>query len=99
MATMNDYTEIWQLQDVITTAVNACGYDIWDLHANDSGFLLELAEYLDDDAINLLCCQLPLVADYEGQGAHGSVFLPIQIVLFILKLIPPLLPNMQCYDK
>lgn len=28
---MNDYTEIWQLQDVITTAVNACGYDIWDL--------------------------------------------------------------------
>lgn len=35
---MNDYTEIWQLQDVITTAVNACGYDIWDLHANDSGF-------------------------------------------------------------
>ena len=48
---MNDYTEIWQLQDVITTAVNACGYDIWDLHANDSGFLLELAEYLDDDAI------------------------------------------------
>lgn len=49
---MNDYTEIWQLQDVITTAVNACGYDIWDLHANDSGFLLELAEYLDDDAIN-----------------------------------------------
>ena len=65
---------IWQLQDVITTAVNACGYDIWDLHANDSGFLLELAEYLDDDAINLLCCQLPLVADYEGQGAHGSMF-------------------------
>ena len=51
MATMNDYTEIWQLQDVITTAVNACGYDIWDLRANDSGFLLELAEYLDDDAI------------------------------------------------
>ncbi|MED9898471.1 MAG: hypothetical protein UE783_09925 [Prevotella sp.] len=74
MATMNDYTEIWQLQDVITTAVNACGYDIWDLRANDSGFLLELAEYLDDDAINLLCCQLPLVADYEGQGAHGSMF-------------------------
>ena len=74
MATMNDYTEIWQLQDAITTSVNACGYGIWDLHANDSGFLLELAEYLDDDAINLLCCQLSLVADYEGKGDHGSMF-------------------------
>ena len=47
MATMNDYTEIWQLQDAITTSVNACGYDIWDLHVNASGFLLELVEYLD----------------------------------------------------
>ena len=71
---MNDYTEIWQLQDVITTAVNACGYDIWDLHANDSGFLLELAEYLDDDAINLLCCQLPLVADYEDKELMAPCF-------------------------
>ncbi len=28
---MKDYTELWQLQDSITTAVNACGYGIWDL--------------------------------------------------------------------
>lgn len=74
MATMNDYTEIWQLQDAITTSVNACGYGIWDLHATDSGFHLELAEYMDDDNINFLCHQLPLVADYDGQGAHGSIF-------------------------
>jgi len=28
---MKDYTELWQLQDSIATAVNACGYGIWDL--------------------------------------------------------------------
>ena len=28
---MKDYTELWQLQDSITTAVNACGYGILDL--------------------------------------------------------------------
>ena len=73
MATMNDYTEIWQLQDAITTSVNACGYGIWDLHPTDYGFHLELSERLDDESVAALCCQLPLSSDYEGNGSHGSV--------------------------
>lgn len=35
---MRDFTEIWQLQDTIITAVNACGYGVWDLHATSWGF-------------------------------------------------------------
>ena len=35
---MRDFTEIWQLQDSIITAVNACGYGVWDLHATSWGF-------------------------------------------------------------
>lgn len=45
---MRDFTEIWQLQDTIITAVNACGYGVWDLHATSWGFHLELTEHLDD---------------------------------------------------
>ena len=41
---MRDFTEIWQLQDTIITAVNACGYGVWDLHATSWGFHLELTE-------------------------------------------------------
>lgn len=73
MAMMNDYTEIWQWQDSITTAVNACGHGIWDLHPTDYGFHLELSEHLDDESANALCCQLPLNSDYEGNGSHGAV--------------------------
>ena len=36
---MRDFTEIWQLQDTIITAVNACGYGVWDLHATSWGFI------------------------------------------------------------
>lgn len=42
---MRDFTEIWQLQDTIITAVNACGYGVWDLHATSWGFHLELTEH------------------------------------------------------
>lgn len=48
---MRDFTEIWQLQDTIITAVNACGYGVWDLHATSWGFHLELTEHLDDAEI------------------------------------------------
>ena len=48
---MRDFTEIWQLQDTIITAVNACGYGVWDLHATNWGFHLELTEHLDDAEI------------------------------------------------
>ena len=70
---MRDFTEIWQLQDTIITAVNACCYGVWDLHETSDGFHLELREHLDEDEISNLCCQLPLSADYDGEGKNGSV--------------------------
>ena len=70
---MRDFTEIWQLQDTIMTVVNACGHGVWDLHATSWGFHLELTEHLDDTEISNICSQLPLSADYEGEGINGSV--------------------------
>ena len=32
---------------------------------------LELTVALDDDAISDLCCQFPIIADYDGVGAKG----------------------------
>lgn len=70
---MRDFTEIWQLQDTIITAVNACGYGVWDLHATSWGFHLELTEHLDDAEICNICSQLPLSGDCEGEGINGSI--------------------------
>ena len=70
---MRDFTEIWQFQDTIITAVNACGYGVWDLHATSWGFHLELTEHLDDAEICNICSQLPLSGDYEGEDINGSV--------------------------
>lgn len=69
---MKDYTEIWQTKDSITTVVEANHYSIWELNQSDYGFVLELNEHLEDDAISLLCGQFPLVADYDGEGSHGT---------------------------
>lgn len=71
---LKDYTELWQLQDSITTAVNASGYGVWDLRPEESGFHLELSTHMDEADISNLCCQLPLMADYDGEGNNGSVF-------------------------
>jgi len=73
-ATLKDYTELWQLQDSITTAVNACGYGVWDLRPSNGGFRLELSAHIGEMDISNLCCQLPLMADYEGEGRNGSLF-------------------------
>lgn len=51
---MRDFTEIWQLQDTIITAVNACGYCVWDLHATSWGFHLELTVPLFQSVANVL---------------------------------------------
>lgn len=71
---LKDYPELWQLQDSITTAVNACGYGIWDLCPANGGFRLELSTHIEEEDISNLCCQLPLMADYEGEGRNGSMF-------------------------
>ena len=38
------------------------------------GYELELTVTLDDDAINNLCCQFPISADYDGYGSRDSKF-------------------------
>ena len=69
---MKDYTEIWQMKDSITTVVEANHYSIWELSQTDYGFAFELNEHLEDDVISLLCGQFSLVADYDGEGTHGT---------------------------
>ncbi len=73
-ANLKDYTELWQLQDSITTAVNASGYGVWDLRPSNAGFHLELSAHIGEMDISNLCCQLPLMADYDGEGCNGSLF-------------------------
>lgn len=37
-------------------------------------FHLELNEHLSDDALSSFCSQMPLPADYDGEGSQGSLF-------------------------
>lgn len=67
------YREIWQTTDTVTTAVNACGYGVWDLRPVEGGFMLELDRHIGDNDISLFCSQLPLPTDYYGEGRHGTV--------------------------
>ena len=70
------YEDIWQIQDEITSGVNSLGYSLWDLHYDRASFSfhLELTTHLPDDALSSFCSQMPLPADYEGEGTYGSVF-------------------------
>ena len=66
---MTDYDSIWRTQDEIRTVVNAVlGESIWNLSYNERRMAieLELTVALDDDAISDLCCQFPIIADYDG---------------------------------
>ena len=61
---MTDYDSIWRTQDEIRTVVNAVlGECIWNLSYNESrvAIELELTVRLDDDAIDNLCCQFPVL--------------------------------------
>ena len=66
--------EVWQMEDAITTVVDANGFAVWRLHFADGCFDLELTEHLTDDAASMLAGQFPIAADYCGEGNHGSVF-------------------------
>lgn len=70
------YEDIWQIQDEITSAVNSLGYTLWDLHYDRSSFSfrMELNIHIPDDALSSFCSQMPLPADYEGEGSQGSLF-------------------------
>ena len=64
-------------QDKIRTVVNAVlGECIWNLSYSERRMAieLELTVTLDDDAISNLCCQFPIIADYDGVGMKGSKF-------------------------
>lgn len=69
-------TLAWRYAVLITAAVNSLGCYLWDLHYDRSSFSfhLELSQHLSEDALSSFCSQMPLVADYDGEGSHGSVF-------------------------
>jgi hypothetical protein len=71
-----NYENVWQLQDEITASVNALGYNIWDLRFSRTSFAfhMELNEKVEEDKLSVFLSHLPLLADYEGEGRHGSAF-------------------------
>ena len=74
---MTDFETIWRTQDEIRTVVNAVvGECIWNLSYQQQRMAieLELTLTLDDDAIDNLCSQFPVSADYDGQGPRGTRF-------------------------
>ena len=74
---MIDFDSIWRTQDEIRTVVNAVlGECIWNLSFNEKRMAieLELTVTLDDDAIDNLTCQFPIIADYDGLCSKGSRF-------------------------
>ena len=38
-------------------------------------FVLETGTHLTDEAISSLCAQLPLSADYGGEGTRGTIII------------------------
>ena len=72
-----DFDAIWRFQDEVRTVVNAClGDCIWNLNYNPARqcIELELERHLDEEELALLSSQLTLPADYDGEGANGSMF-------------------------
>ena len=74
MQDWQDYSELWAQKDSITTVVEANGYSVWDIRLSSGVLYVELCQHLTDDQTSDLCCQFPLIADYEGEGTHGSTF-------------------------
>ena len=74
---MTDFDSIWRTQDEIRTVVNAVlGECIWNLAYDERrmAIVLELTVSLEEEAISDLCCQIPIPADYDGEGSKGSKF-------------------------
>ena len=71
-----NYEDIWQIKDEITAAVNSIGFSLWDLHFDRDtfSFHMELNEHLTDEVLSSFCSQMPMSADYDGEGNHGSLF-------------------------
>ena len=74
---MTDFDTIWRIQDEIRMVVNAVvGECIWNLSYNESRMAieLELTVTLEDDKIDSLSCQFPILVDYDGIGPKGTKF-------------------------
>ena len=80
---MNDFTEIWQLQDAITTSVNACGYGIWTCTQQTQDFIWNSQStwmMITSTFFAISCHWLPTTMDRERMAPYfactGSVFAP-----------------------
>ena len=85
---MTDFDSIWHTLDEIRTVVNAVlgalGFAakegtqecIWNLSYNDRRMAieLELAKYLEEEEVDMLINQFPVLADYDGVGSKGTKF-------------------------
>ena len=66
---MKDFDSIWRTQDEIRTVVNAVlGECIW------MAIELELTNYLEEEDVDALINQFPVLADYDGIGPKGTKF-------------------------
>ena len=76
-ASFVDFDAIWRYQDEVRTWVNATlGDCIWNLDYNPirQCIELELKRHLDDEELAMLTSQFTIPADYDGEGASGSMF-------------------------
>ena len=74
---MTDFDSIWRTQDEIRTVVNAVlGECIWNLSYNERRMAieLELTNYLEEEDVDALINQFPVLADYDGIGPKGTRF-------------------------
>ena len=88
---MTDYDSIWRTQDEIRTVVNAVlGECIWNLSYNERRMAIELELTVrhDDDAIDNLCCQFPVSADYDGVVSNMSGISLVTIFLMMSSIVP-----------
>ena len=72
---MTDFDTIWRTQDEIRTVVNAVlGESIWNLSYNERRMAieLELTNYLEEEDVDALINQFPVLADYDGIGSKGT---------------------------
>ena len=75
---MTDFDSIWRTQDEIRTVVNAVLEEcIWNLSYNERRMAieLELTNYLlEEEDVDALINQFPVLADYDGIGPKGTKF-------------------------
>jgi hypothetical protein len=72
-----DFDTIWQVEDEITTMVDAsicCGIWQLDYDAENRVIHLELEEHLDETQAEMLSSQFTVSGYYDGEGSHGSIF-------------------------